>query len=188
MDRACDPSPRRIPAPDVRALRAAGVAGLLFAGLLTTSLALLRFDAISADDVGSDGLVRVSPTRGRSRIYLIPFAGIAFLWFLAVLRRRIGRGEDQFFATVFLGSGLLFIAMLFAAGATAGAAVGCRTIQQPVVGNRGGRARGCPGRDPVLRVRDQDGRRVHARVVDHRTTDRVPAPLVHPARDAQRGR
>ena len=48
---------------------------------------------------------------------LVPFAGIAFLWYMAVLRNRIGLREDRFFATVFLGSGLLFVAMLFAAGA-----------------------------------------------------------------------
>ena len=105
-----------------RALRAAGIAGLLFAGLITTSLGLLRLDPISREDIGADGVLRISPAWSVS-LYLIPFAGIAFLWFLAVLRRRIGRDEDQFFATVFLGSGLLFIAMLFAAGATAGAAV-----------------------------------------------------------------
>ena len=34
---------------------------------------------------------------------------------MAVLRNRIGLLEDRFFATVFLGSGLLFVAMLFAA-------------------------------------------------------------------------
>jgi hypothetical protein len=51
---------------------------------------------------------------------LIPFAGIAFLWFIGVLRDRIGQREDRFFATVFLGSGLLFVAMLFAAAAMAG--------------------------------------------------------------------
>jgi hypothetical protein len=105
-----------------RALRAAGVAGLLFSGLMTTTLALLRLAPVSRDEVGADGLVKVSPA-WLVALYLIPFAGIAFLWFLAVLRRRIGRGEDQFFATVFLGSGLLFIAMLFAAGAAASAAV-----------------------------------------------------------------
>ena len=54
---------------------------------------------------------------------LLPFAGIAFLWFIGVVRDRIGEGEDRFFATVFLGSGLLFIAMLFAAGAIAGGLV-----------------------------------------------------------------
>ena len=38
----------------------------------------------------------------------IPFAGIAFLWFIGVIRDRIGGREDRFFATVFLVSGPLF--------------------------------------------------------------------------------
>lgn len=42
---------------------------------------------------------------------LVPFAGIAFLWFIGVLRDRVGVAEDRFFATVFLGSGLLFVGM-----------------------------------------------------------------------------
>ena len=53
----------------------------------------------------------------------MPFAGIAFLWFIGVLRDRIGAYEDRFFATVFLGSGLLFLAMLFASSAVAGGAL-----------------------------------------------------------------
>jgi hypothetical protein len=51
---------------------------------------------------------------------LVPFAGIAFLWFIGVLRDRLGELEDRFFATVFLGSGLLFLAMLFASAALGG--------------------------------------------------------------------
>jgi hypothetical protein len=51
---------------------------------------------------------------------LAPFAGIAFLWFIGVLRDRLGELEDRFFSTVFLGSGLLFLAMLFASAAVAG--------------------------------------------------------------------
>jgi hypothetical protein len=51
---------------------------------------------------------------------LVPFAGIAFLWFMGVVRDRLGHLEDQFFATVFLGSGLLFLAMTFASAALAG--------------------------------------------------------------------
>jgi hypothetical protein len=47
----------------------------------------------------------------------VPFAGIAFLWFVGVVRDRIGEAEDRFFATVFLGSGLLFVGMLFVASA-----------------------------------------------------------------------
>ena len=54
---------------------------------------------------------------------LVPFSGIAFLWFIGVLRDRLGKAEDQFFATVLLGSGLLFLAMLFTAAALVGAIV-----------------------------------------------------------------
>jgi len=45
------------------------------------------------------------------------------LWFIGVLRDRLGEREDKFFATVFFGSGLLFLAMLFAAAAVAGALI-----------------------------------------------------------------
>jgi hypothetical protein len=107
---------------DLRTIRAAGVAGLLFACLLTVSLVLMRLDPLGKEGGSSNGLVKVADS-WLVALYLIPFAGIAFLWFLATLRRRIGRGEDQFFSTVFLGSGLLFIAMLFAADAAATAAV-----------------------------------------------------------------
>ena len=37
---------------------------------------------------------------------LMPFAGIAFLWFIGVVRDGFGRYEDKFFASVFLGSGI----------------------------------------------------------------------------------
>ena len=40
-------------------------------------------------------------------VNLVPFAGIAFLWFIGVLRDRLGALEDRFFATVFLGLGML---------------------------------------------------------------------------------
>ena len=48
---------------------------------------------------------------------LMPFAGISFLWFIGVVRDGLGRFEDRFFASVFLGSGLLFLAMTFVAAA-----------------------------------------------------------------------
>ena len=51
---------------------------------------------------------------------LLPFAGIAFLWFIGVVRDRLGPLEDQFFATVFFGSGLLFLALAFVSAALAG--------------------------------------------------------------------
>jgi hypothetical protein len=46
---------------------------------------------------------------------LVSLAGVAFLWFMGVVRDRLGAFEDQFFATVVQGSGLLFLAMTFAA-------------------------------------------------------------------------
>ena len=65
-------------------------------------------------------------------LYLVPFAGIVFLWFVAVIRDQVGEREDRFFATVFFGSGLLFVALLFAAAAVASAlVVGVRYLGQP---------------------------------------------------------
>jgi hypothetical protein len=116
-------APNDQPTTGLRAIRAAGIAGLVFASTLTASLVLLRLEPIALGDVAETGSsVQVSDTT-LIALYLIPFAGIAFTWFLAALRRRVGRAEDQFFATVFLATGLLFVAMLFAAGAAPSAAV-----------------------------------------------------------------
>ena len=51
---------------------------------------------------------------------LVPFAGIAFLWFIGVMRDRVGALEDRFFSTVLLGSGLLYLALTFVSVALAG--------------------------------------------------------------------
>ncbi len=64
-------------------------------------------------DPGSRAAVRLA-------LNLFPFAGIAFLWFMGVLRNRLGSREDQFLATAFLGSGFLFVVSLFSAAAIAG--------------------------------------------------------------------
>ena len=54
------------------------------------------------------------PELGSHRMNLVPFTGIAFLWYMAVLRpRRPARGS--IFCDSVSGSGLLFVAMLFAA-------------------------------------------------------------------------
>jgi 4-amino-4-deoxy-L-arabinose transferase-like glycosyltransferase len=47
-------------------------------------------------------------------------AGVAFLWFIGVVSDRLEQQQDRFFATVFLGSGLLFLARLFTSVAVAG--------------------------------------------------------------------
>ncbi len=106
---------------ELRTPRAAAVAGILFAVLLGLALVLIILSEPS--NASRPGAWLSDPARRRSIIValnLVPFAGIAFLWFIGVVRDRIGRLEDRFFATVFLGSGLLFVAMLFAGAAFAG--------------------------------------------------------------------
>jgi hypothetical protein len=105
----------------LRTPRAAAVAGIAFSALLISSLALLRVSVPANPGVPgawlTDSGKRAAVAIG---LNLIPFAGIAFLWFIGVIRDRIGAHEDRFFATVFLGSGLLFVAMMFVAAAVAG--------------------------------------------------------------------
>ena len=123
---AREPDGRLRPSVDRRleTPRAAGVAGLAFAVLFVASIVLLHnhpSSGSSATEIrdfyvrsGSGGVALVG-------VYLAPFSGIAFLWFIAVVRNLIGEREDRFFATVFLGSGLLFVAMLFIAAGVGGA-------------------------------------------------------------------
>jgi hypothetical protein len=101
---------------------AGAIAGIVFAVLFTVSMTILRQ---TVGDVAHDTGAWLAGDTGRFKfaLALVPFAGLAFLWFIAVARERLGRFEDQFFSTVFIGSGLLFLAMVFAAAATAGAIV-----------------------------------------------------------------
>ncbi len=103
----------------LRAPRAAAVAGILFAVLLITSLLLIR-RSVPADPLEAGAWLQTRANTVALALNLVPFAGIAFLWFIGVLRDRLGEREDRFFATVFLGSGLLFLAMLFMSAAMVG--------------------------------------------------------------------
>ncbi|MDA0160744.1 hypothetical protein OM076_10750 [Solirubrobacter ginsenosidimutans] len=111
---------------------AAGVVGLVFAVLFVVSLALLYREPprdSTAAQIAVWYLQTRTKTIGIVGLYLLPFAGIAFLWFIAAIRSRIGGYEDRFFATVFLGSGILFVAMLYAAAAAAGASLAAVRFQ-----------------------------------------------------------
>jgi hypothetical protein len=116
----------------LRTPRAAAVAGILFSVLLIVALALLELSVPAHPEVPGAWL---TDSRRRTAVAialnLIPFAGIAFLWFIGVLRDRIGDREDRFFATVFLGSGLLFVAMMFVAAAVGGGIIASVTSGLP---------------------------------------------------------
>jgi hypothetical protein len=117
---------------DLGAPAAAGVVGLVFAGLFVASVTLLYPQPAKGSTAPQIAAWYLHGNAGRLElvgVYLVPFAGIAFLWFIAAVRARIGANEDRFFATVFLGSGLVFVAMLYAAAAAAGASLAAVKFQ-----------------------------------------------------------
>ena len=117
-----DSSQERLTHAQLRTPRAAAVAGILFSALLFVTFGLVRFsvpgDPFEPGAWLENGLLYVTLA-----MHLVPFAGVAFLWFMGVLRDRLGEREDQFFSTAFLGSGLLLLAMLFSAAAVVGAII-----------------------------------------------------------------
>jgi hypothetical protein len=128
------------PAPPVRESRfetprAAGVAGLVFSALFVVALILLRNRPASNATAAEIADFYVSRGGGRAALvglYVVPFAGIAFLWFVAAIRSHLGDREDRFFSTVLFGSGILFVTTLFGASACAGALVtGVKFLDEP---------------------------------------------------------
>jgi hypothetical protein len=109
--------------------RAAAVSGLISSLLLAAVLVLLKLSTPS--DITSTGQWLTDSAKRRDvavALHLVPFAGITFLWFIGVVRDRIGHHEDRFFSTIFLGSGLLFIGTLFIASAVAGGLIADATL------------------------------------------------------------
>jgi len=110
--------------------KAAAIAGIVFSLLLVLILWLLR-TSIPADPLEPGAWLATDTTAIKVALNLVPFAGIAFLWFIGVLRDRLGQLEDRFFASVFFGSALLFLAMLFAAAAVIGAVMLVASVSDP---------------------------------------------------------
>lgn len=119
MSADTDLSGSGITRPALRTPRAAAVAGIIFALFYGSSMLLIRLSIPGDLAAGSEWMTR-SLNSVKISLTLMPFAGIAFLWFMGVMRDRLGRSEDQFFSTVFFGSGILLIAMLFVSGALGG--------------------------------------------------------------------
>src|SRR5690349_8736777 len=123
MSNAASQAGRRLTSP-----RAAAVAGVLFALLFTIALALIRSALPETLTLSADWLDLATSTRINIGLGLVPFAGIAFLWFMGVIRDRFREAEDQLFSSVFIGSGLLFLAMLFVSAAIAGGMIATASL------------------------------------------------------------
>jgi hypothetical protein len=107
-------SSRRLTTP-----RAAAMAGIFFALLYGAGYILIQI-SIPAVPLDTGDLLASQAETIALGLSFLPFAGIAFLWFLGVIRDRLGKLEDQFFSTLFLGSGLLYLGMTFVSAAIAG--------------------------------------------------------------------
>src|SRR5258706_6803590 len=110
--------------------KAAAIAGIAFSLLLLLILWLLR-TSIPADTLEPGAWLATDTRAVTVALNLVPFDGVAFIWFIGVLRDRLGQLEDRFFASVFFGSALLFLAMLFAAAAVIGAVMLVASVSEP---------------------------------------------------------
>jgi hypothetical protein len=106
--------------PGLKTPRAAAVAGLLFSVLFLAALVLL-LQSVQIMPTDPGAWLTSDAWKVALALNLIPFAGISFLWFIGVLRDKLGQAEDRLFATVFLGSGLLFVGLFFVAASATGA-------------------------------------------------------------------
>ena len=115
--------------------RSAAIAGIIFAVLYGVSMVLLNV-SLSQEPAGLARTV-TNPGTVALALILIPYAGIAFLWFIGVIRDLLGESEDRLFATVFLGSGLLFLALTFIGAALAAGLLSAAAIESNVLEQSG---------------------------------------------------
>jgi hypothetical protein len=106
---------------ELRSPRSAAIAGILFSFLMFIGM-ILAYRTVNAkpEDITRDWLETWSDTASLV-LTLVPFAGIAFLWFTGVIRDRLGDHEDRFFATIFLSSGIITVVLFFIWAAIFGA-------------------------------------------------------------------
>ena len=133
---ATDGIPAHSVATYLRTARSAAVAGLVFSVVLVVVLILYRTAFPIHDLVETQApLTHEQIDRARWALYLLPFAGIGFIWFMAALNYSIGHADHRLFTTVYIASGVIFVALMFVAGAVSSAEVVAWTagddLQQP---------------------------------------------------------
>ena len=105
---------------EFRSPRAAAIAGIVYSILIITVMLLTRrAGSVQPEDITVELLETWSGAFSLV-LTMVPFAGIAFLWFTGVIRDRLREREDRFFATIFLGSGIIQVLLLFIWGAILG--------------------------------------------------------------------
>jgi hypothetical protein len=124
----------QVPTQVLRTPRAAAIAGILFALLYGASYIIIQL-AIPAISLGTPALSEDRASSITLGLSFLPFAGIAFLWFLGVIRERMGALEDQFFSTLFLGSGFLYIGLTFTSAAVGGGLLSAYAIDPDLMAN-----------------------------------------------------
>ena len=124
----------QVPTQVLRTPRAAAIAGILFALLYGASYILIQL-SIPAISLVGQGMLEDQVNSITLGLSFLPFAGIAFLWFMGVIRERMGALEDQFFSTLFLGSGLLYLGLTFTAAAVGGGLLTAYAIDPDLMAN-----------------------------------------------------
>jgi len=105
---------------ELRSPRAAAIAGIIYSILIiTVMLVTRRAGSVQPQDITREFFETWSGTFSLV-LTMVPFAGIAFLWFTGVIRDRLREREDRFFATIFFGSGIIMVLLLFLWGALLG--------------------------------------------------------------------
>ena len=97
----------------LRSPRSAAIAGIIYSILMTTGMVLVYNITTDLPEDITKAWLDVWSDRSSVALTLVPFAGIAFLWFTGVVRDRLGEHEDQLFATIFLSSGIITVVLFF---------------------------------------------------------------------------
>jgi len=113
---------------EVRSPRTAAFAGMGYSILMITGMLLAsNITSVRLEDVTLEFLESWSRTVSLI-LYMIPIAGLLFLWFTGVIRERLGEFEDRFFSTLFFGSGIIQVVLLFIWGSIFGALMASKNL------------------------------------------------------------
>ena len=113
---------------EIRSPRSAALAGIGYSILMITGMTIISSLArVRLEDITPE-LLETWSKKASLIILLVPFAGIMFLWFTGVVRDLLGEQEDRFFSTIFFGSGIVQVVLLFLWGAIFGAIMATKTM------------------------------------------------------------